>query len=63
MTLVGPCGSPRGKVSDPFGGKAAVGKQHRMRFFSFWIVMMTNDALGQKQSLRDQLVGTWTLLS
>ena len=25
--------------------------------------MMTFDALGQKQSLKDQLVGTWTLLS
>jgi lipocalin-like protein len=25
--------------------------------------MMTLDALGQKQSLKDQLVGTWTLLS
>ncbi|WP_213286895.1 lipocalin-like domain-containing protein [Bradyrhizobium sp. sGM-13] len=25
--------------------------------------MMTVDALGQKQTLRDQLVGTWTLLS
>jgi hypothetical protein len=26
-------------------------------------MMMTIDALGQKQSLKDQLVGTWTLLS
>jgi hypothetical protein len=25
--------------------------------------MMTFDALGQKQSLKEQLVGTWTLLS
>ena len=25
--------------------------------------MMTLDALGQKQSLKDQLVGTWTLFS
>ena len=25
--------------------------------------MMTIDALGQKQSLKEQLVGTWTLLS
>ena len=26
-------------------------------------IMMTVDAIGQKQSLKDQLVGTWTLLS
>jgi hypothetical protein len=25
--------------------------------------MMTFDALGQKQSLKEQLVGTWTLLA
>ena len=25
--------------------------------------MMTFDALGQQQSLKEQLVGTWTLLS
>jgi hypothetical protein len=25
--------------------------------------MMTLDALGQKQSLKEQLLGTWTLLS
>ena len=30
---------------------------------SFGSSMMTFDALGQKQSLKEQLVGTWTLLS
>jgi hypothetical protein len=30
---------------------------------AFGLPMMTFDALGQKQSLKEQLVGTWTLLS
>ena len=30
---------------------------------AFGLSMMTFDAFGQKQSLKDQLVGTWTLLS
>ena len=30
---------------------------------AFGSSMMTFDALGQKQSLKEQLVGTWTLLS
>ena len=29
----------------------------------FGLSMMTFDALGEKQSLKEQLVGTWTLLS
>ena len=32
-------------------------------FAAFGSSMMTFDALGQKQSLKEQLVGTWTLLS
>ena len=32
-------------------------------FATFGSSMMTFDALGQKQSLKEQLVGTWTLLS
>jgi hypothetical protein len=35
----------------------------RMRYCGSGSFMTTLDALGQKQSLRDQLVGTWTLLS
>jgi hypothetical protein len=34
-----------------------------MRYAASESIMMTIDALGQKQSLKDQLVGTWTLLS
>ena len=30
---------------------------------AFGSSMMTFDALGQKQSLKEQLIGTWTLLS
>jgi len=30
---------------------------------AFGSSMMTFDALGQKQSLKEQLVGAWTLLS
>ena len=32
-------------------------------FAAFGSSMVTFDALGQKQSLKEQLVGTWTLLS
>ena len=32
-------------------------------FAAFGSSMMTFDALGQKQSLKEQLIGTWTLLS
>ena len=35
----------------------------RMRYRGFRSSMMTFDAHGQKQSLNEQLVGTWTLLS